>query len=51
MAYMCIYHPSRECDGCDECRQEPEHEYDPWDAPYDEDEEYCRYCDRMEDEE
>ena len=45
MAYMCIYYPNHECDGCDECRQEPEEKVDMrWDAPYDEDEEYERHC-------
>ena len=48
MAYTCIYVPSRECDGCGECEEE-KNEYDPrWDCEYDNDEEYCRYCDRKE---
>ena len=47
--YTCIYAPSRECDGCDRCREEQEEQYDPrWDREYDYDEEYCNYCDRRE---
>ena len=45
MAYTCIYAHSRECDGCGEC--EKKEQYDPrWDCEYDNDEEYCRECER-----
>lgn len=30
MAYMCIYSPSHECDGCDECRS-AEYDFDDFD--------------------
>jgi hypothetical protein len=50
MAYMCVYASNHECDGCDECRQEPRYKPDPWDAPYDEDEDYLNYCEREESE-
>lgn len=49
MAYMCVFSPSHECDGCDHCREDEERKPDPrWDSEYDHDEEYCRYCERME---
>lgn len=47
MAYTCIYAPSHECDGCGDCDKDRDCP-DEWAEEYDEDEEYCRYCDRME---
>ena len=48
MAYTCIYAPSRECDGCDRCREECEVEYDNSDFEYenDRDEAYIRYLEK-----
>ena len=51
MAYTCVFAPSHECDGCDQCRQDEEWRPDPrWDCEYDNDEEYCRYCDSLDEE-
>lgn len=47
MAYTCVLAPSHECDGCMEC-EENRRGPDPYDEDYDEDEEYCRYCDRLD---
>ena len=44
MAYMCVLAHSHECDGCGECE---ERKPDPYDyIEYDNDEEYCRQCER-----
>ena len=51
MAYMCVLAPSRECDGCEEC-EEIKQEPDIWDViEADNDEEYCRFCERERSEE
>lgn len=34
MAYMCIYAHSKECDGCGECQEKRELEYDNSDFEY-----------------
>lgn len=49
MTYMCVLASGRECDGCDECIDEREEQYDPrWDCEYDHDEEYCRCLEEKE---
>lgn len=48
MAYMCVFAPSRECDGCGECDEVKERPDSRWDVEADRDEEYCKYLDREE---
>lgn len=47
MAYRCVLAPSLECDGCGECEQEAKPDKR-WDCEYDNDEEYCRFCEKEE---
>ena len=48
MAYMCVLAPSRECDGCEECEEIRDVPDIRWDVEADNDEEYCKFCEREE---